>query len=107
MLLFGGQSIDELEQRSPPLDFFDLCRTDLRRVDLFLVDNLSARSLPPVRNQVRRNPEQPCRKRDAAPLKSLQVRQRLMKHLSGHILRFSAIPHPPYRVGIHALEVDL
>ena len=106
--LFLWQTIHQPKQRCPALHFFNFHAAGRARIQSAPVRRSSVRgpALPAVRNQIRGNPEQPRRKRNPPPLKPLQVGQRMMKYLRGQVLGFSAVPHPPHNVGIHALEID-
>src|SRR5580693_10181238 len=95
-LLLSGQRVDQPKQSCPPFHFFELSVAGRRGVDQSrLVRHLlSIRALPAIRNQIRRNPVEPRRKRNPPPLKPLQIGQRMMKHLGGQILGLRAIPPP-------------
>src|SRR5580692_1244910 len=107
--LLRRQTIDEAKQASPPLHFFEIHARSWREFDVFQFVRhlLPAPALPPVRNQIRGNPVEPCRKRNPPPFKSPQVGQRMMKYLGGQVLGFRAVPHPPHHVRIDPFKVAL
>ena len=110
--LLGRQRLHQAKQGGPPLDFLNLCRTDLpcfglRRIDQpRIVRHFPPRTLPAVGNQVGRDAKQPRRKRYAPPFKPLQVRQRLVKDLRRQIFRLRPVPHALDDIGIYALKID-
>src|SRR5580704_3646749 len=108
-LLLSGQRVDQPKQSCPPFHFFELSVAGRRGVDQSrLVRHLlSIRALPAIRNEIRRNPVEPRRKRNPPPLKPLQIGQRMMKNLGGQILGLRAIPHPPHYIRVHPLEIIL
>ena len=60
-----------------------------------------------VRDGVRRNPQQPRRKRHSAPLITRQVRQRSVKHFGSQLLSGSPVPHTGSNKRVDPLELQL
>src|SRR5580658_1511060 len=103
--LLGRQRVHQPIQSGPPFDFVNFLRTRRRGIDRGVIGHFPPTSLPPVRNQVRRNAEQPRSERNPAPLKPFQIRQRLVKHLRSQVFRLRTVLHTLYNVGIHPFEV--
>src|SRR5215831_5894108 len=75
--------LNELEQDGAALDL--VCRGRLRgcqRISCF-----AARTFVVIRDEPRRNSQQPSQERRASPLELPDVRQRLPEHIRGKILR--------------------
>src|SRR6516162_9871329 len=62
--------------------------------------------MPPVRNQIGRDPEQPCCKRNPPPLEPLQVRQSLMEYFGSQIFSLCPVLYPAHDVAVDPLEVE-
>src|SRR5208282_2419048 len=70
-LLLRWQRLHQPKQRRPPFHLFEFRSPRRHRIHLFRLGShlFPARALPAVRNQVARDPEQPCRKGNPSPLK--------------------------------------
>src|SRR5580700_5983483 len=78
-------------------------RTHFRRI---VHCQLSRRTLPPIRNRIGCNPEQPSCKRHTPPFKAPKIRQRFVKYFRGKILSRIAIAYPPRDERVHSIEVE-
>src|SRR5215469_1615193 len=93
--------LNELEQHGAALDL--VCRGRLRTCQR--ISRLAARTLVMIRDQPRRNSQQPSQERRASPLEFPDVRQRLPKHLRRKVLSLMAIAHAVGDIRVHAKEI--
>src|SRR5215475_11879939 len=93
--------LDELEQHGATLDL--VCRRRLRARQR--ISRFAARTLVMIRDQPRRNSQQPSQKRRASPLEFPDVRQRLPKHIRRKILSLVTIADAAGDIRVHAKEI--
>jgi len=106
--LIGGQTVYQLKEHGPPLRVSGISRGGVRVVLHRRIGrhfNVLGGSLPPVGQRVGGNPQQPCGKRNAAPLEASDVPQRLVKDLGGHVLRRVSVIYAPRDEGIDAVKI--
>src|SRR5271170_783462 len=59
-----------------------------------------------IDDRVDRDPQKPCSEGNASPLETLQVGQRLMKHVGGEVFGGIAVANPPRDEGINPLKMN-
>jgi len=64
-------------------------------------------ALPAIGNRVRGDPEESGDERNAAPLETAEIRERLMEHVGGQVLGRIAVVNVPRDERVDALEVVL
>jgi hypothetical protein len=102
--LIWRKTVDELEKHGALFNFVQAGQVGCISPGVHV---LFRHSLPPVDDRVGGHSVQPCREGSAAPLESLDVGQRLMKHLGGQIFGLLAVVDSPGYESIHTFEVAL
>src|SRR5581483_8108859 len=102
-----GQAIDKLEEHGAPFYFRRLSSPGFVLYLRFICRNFKSAgcALPSISQRVGGDPQQPSRKRNAAPLKTPDVAKRLVKNLGRHVLGFIAAAHAPRNKRVHAMEI--
>src|SRR5215467_3769167 len=93
--------LNELEQHGAALDL--VCSGRLRACQR--IPRFAARTLVMIRDQPRRNSQQPSQERRASPLEFPDVRQRLPKHIRRKILSLVTIADAAGDIRVHAKEI--
>jgi hypothetical protein len=105
--LICGQAIDKLEEHGAMFYFCCFISPGFVLYLRFICRDFKPAgcALPSISQSVSGNPQQPRRKRNAAPLEATNVAKRLVKDLCRYVLRFIAAAHSPRNKGVHAMEI--
>src|SRR5688572_12877109 len=96
------QTIDELKQHRALLDLLSLASIGHVRRRLVRVPRCAT---PAIGQRIRGDPEQPGKKRDAAPLELAEVGQRVLEDLGRDVLGFGAARRASRNIRVDAVEM--
>src|SRR5262245_48291399 len=103
-LLIVGQAADQLGEHRAAVGVVRLPVVDRLRRRLAA---LASAALPAVGDGVARDPHEPGREGQAAPLEAAEIGERLMEHLGGEVLGFAAAAGAAGHERVDAIEVLL